>query len=137
MTNIEPIDVDQMDQDQMDIDIQDGLNSIMNGDVNIEEFFRAIRGDNNLEISEDSIEVFLNLLTQLSQLEPEPEPKKIMTNIYMDPKTDDCAICLEKLMGTSNSIIILTCGHMFHNECFRGHTCCMCRSKVQGPEVEW
>jgi tetratricopeptide (TPR) repeat protein len=56
-------------------------------------------------------------------IEP-PKKKKILARVYSE-LTDDCSFCLDKLMGTESGILILTCGHAYHNDCF-GKKCSVC-----------
>ncbi len=43
-------------------------------------------------------------------------------------ESDECIICRDTLMKTNNSIIILVCGHMYHNNCVKDLKKCPCCS---------
>ena len=56
---------------------------------------------------------------------------KMLNDVYADLKTDDCSVCYNKLLGTNSSVMVLLCGHMFHNNCLEGITICpLCRVKI-------
>ncbi len=52
------------------------------------------------------------------------KPIKKLKTIYTDIKTDDCIICKISLMNTDDNIIILTCGHSFHYNCYSVQSKC-------------
>lgn len=51
------------------------------------------------------------------------EPKKMLTKIYTDIYKDKCIVCYEKFIDNYYDILILSCGHMYHQKCFKGKLC--------------
>ena len=53
-------------------------------------------------------------------------PKKL-AKIYTNIHEDNCVICLEHLVNNYKNLIILTCGHSYHLECYKkANKCSMC-----------
>ena len=53
-------------------------------------------------------------------------PKKLV-KIYTNIHKDNCVICLEHLVNNYKNLIILTCGHSYHLECYnKVNKCSMC-----------
>ena len=53
-------------------------------------------------------------------------PKKLV-KIYTNIHEDNCVICLEHLVNNYKNLIILTCGHSYHFECYnKVNKCSMC-----------
>ncbi len=56
---------------------------------------------------------------------------KKLTTFYNNIHEDNCSCCLEPLMNTNKSIIILVCGHIFHATCAQKcKVCPICRQEI-------
>ena len=52
---------------------------------------------------------------------------KLLKKIYTNINEDNCIICLDKLMNTEKSILIIPCGHSYHMECYNKiNKCSLC-----------
>ena len=57
--------------------------------------------------------------------------RNILEKIHTDIDKDACSVCLEKLMNSEKSLIVLACGHVFHFSCIKKqNTCPLCRNEV-------
>jgi len=52
------------------------------------------------------------------------KPSVKLSKLYVQIE-DDCSICFETLMNTRKEIVILTCGHMYHNSCCAEYKYCV------------
>ncbi len=56
---------------------------------------------------------------------------KKLTTLYNNIHEDNCVCCLEPLMNTNKTVIILLCGHIFHNICAQKCKLCpICRQEL-------
>ncbi len=80
----------------------------------------------NEDICDEYMEMYEDLLTKkdtidiylLANIDDEIRPLKKMENIPATMSNNDiCTLCDEKLFFTHKNVMILTCGHMFHERC--------------------
>ncbi len=85
----------------------------------------------NNEISDTKYEIIYNNFKSKYTIPFDiQKPKKRLTTLY-NSLSDDCLICYDKLIGTKHSVIILTCGHIYHKDCIQNQLKCpYCREII-------
>jgi len=78
----------------------------------------------------EEAEIYFKMAIENGDLQAKENIKKLpkkLVKIYTNIHEDNCVICLENLVNNYKNLIILTCGHSYHLECFnKANKCSMC-----------
>ena len=61
-------------------------------------------------------------------------------HLYSSRCEDDCSICLAGMNTCQEDVFMLSCGHMFHNDCIakcKKPLCPICRKQLLAPEAAY